>query len=130
MSEKTVPQTLKNWFVAHFIIDMLFAIPMMIAPTALLTLFGWETIDPFMTRLAAAALLGIGIESYLGRNAGAESYITMMTLKIIWSAGAIVAAGITLIQYPDSPRMLWAILAIFLGFNVVWVIWRNRLIKA
>ena len=122
-----VPQTLRRWFVIHFITDMAFAIPMMIAPVRMLTLFGWEAVDPFMTRLAAAALFGIGIESYLGRNAGAESYRTMLNLKIIWSLGAVVGAAWTLIQVPESPAMLWAVLVIFLGFNLVWVYWRMKL---
>ena len=127
MNEKPIPDALRNWFVAHFIIDMLFAIPMMAAPTALLTLFGWETVDPFATRLGAAALFGIGIESFLGRHAGVESFRNMLTLKIIWSAGAIAAAGITLIQQPNSPAMLWVILAVFLGFNLVWVFWTMQI---
>ena len=122
-----VPQALRRWFVIHFITDMAFAIPMMISPVRLLTLFGWEAVDPFMTRLAAAALFGIGIESYLGRNAGVESYRTMLTLKVIWSSGAVVGAIWTLIQVPESPPMLWVILAIFLGFNLVWVYWKVRL---
>jgi hypothetical protein len=123
-----VPQALRRWFVIHFVTDMVFAIPMMIAPVRLLTLFGWEAVDPFMTRLAAAALFGIGIESYLGRHAGAESYRTMLTLKVIWSLGAIVAAGVSLAQgLHGRPLMLWAVLVIFLGFNGVWVYWRVRL---
>ena len=106
---------------------MLFAIPMMAAPVWLLTMFGWGEIDPFMTRLGAAALFGIGIESLLGRNAGQESYRNLLTLKIIWSLGAVLAAAWTLVQVPGSPGMLWAILAIFLGFNVVWVYWYRKL---
>ncbi len=122
-----VPKALRRWFVIHFVTDMGFATPMMIAPVKLLTLFGWETIDPFMTRLAAAALFGIGIESYLGRNASAESYRNMLNLKIIWSLGAVAGAVWTLIQYPGSPPMLWGVLVIFGGFNLVWVYWRNKL---
>ena len=122
-----VPTALRRWFVIHFAVDMLFAIPMMAAPVWLLGLFGWTEIDPFMTRLGAAALFGIGIESLLGRNAGAESFRSLLTLKIIWSLGAVVGAAWTLWQYPESPTILWGILAVFLGFNLVWVYWYRQL---
>ena len=121
-----IPNSLRRWFVVHFAVDMLFAVPMMAAPVWLLGLFGWTEIDPFMTRLAAAALFGIGIESLLGRNAGAESYRSLLTLKIIWSFGAVVGAAWTLWQYPESPGMLWGVLVVFLGFNLVWVYWRKK----
>ena len=129
LKSTTVPESLRRWFVVHFAVDMLFALPMMIAPVWLLGLFGWKEIDPFMTRLAAAALLGIGVESLLGRKAGAESYSSLLTLKIIWSLGAVVGAVWTLAQYPESPGMLWAVLAVFLGFNLVWVYWYRQLGK-
>lgn len=122
-----IPSALRRWFVIHFAVDILFAIPMMVAPVWLLGLFGWTEIDPFMTRLGAAALFGIGIESLLGRNAGAESYRNLLALKIIWSFGAVVGAAWTLLQYPESPGMLWGVLVVFLGFNLVWVYWYRQL---
>ncbi len=122
-----IPTALRRWFVVHFTVDMLFAIPMMAAPVWLLGRFGWTEIDPFMTRLAAAALFGIGIESLLGRNAGTESFRSLLRLKIIWSLGAVTGAAWTLWQHPESPAMLWGVLTIFLGFNLVWVYWYRRI---
>ena len=48
MSNNTnyIPQALKNWFFAHFVIDVLFAIPLMAAPVFTLELFGWTPVDP------------------------------------------------------------------------------------
>ena len=50
MSEMThsqpIPQALKTWFVVHFVVDMLFAIPLMLAPNYTLALLGWNQIDP------------------------------------------------------------------------------------
>ena len=123
-----VPQNLKTWFVIHFIIDMLFAIPMMIAPIWLLGLFGWQSVDPIMTRMVAAALFGIGIESYLGRNAGCEAFRGMLNLKIIWSLGVIIGVLVSILQgAQDRPVIVWGILAIFAAFNILWVTWRLRL---
>ena len=68
-----VPKSLRTWFVIHFVLDFIFAIPLILAPRAFLGLLGWTSIDPIAARLVGAALIGIGGESYLGRNAGLES---------------------------------------------------------
>ena len=129
MTDKSnVPAALRKWFVVHFIVDILFAIPLMAAPGWMLGLLGWASVDPFTARLAAAALFGIGIESWLGRNAGAESFRNMLNLKIIWSLGAVVGAGWSLLEGAQGrPLFAWAVLVIFAGFNAVWVYWRVKL---
>lgn len=123
-----VPSALRTWFVIHFLLDVLFAIPLMLAPAWMLTLLGWQTVDPFTARLAAAALFGIGIESFLGRNAGAESFRTMLNLKIIWSLTAVGGILASILQGAQGgPFFAWIVLGIFVGFNLVWVYWRFRL---
>ena len=128
MNAVTVPKGLKTWFVVHFVVDLLFAIPLMIAPVAALTLLGWETIDPFTTRIVAAALFGIGIESWLGRNAGLEAFRGMLNLKVIWSSAVIIGLVWSLLDgYQGDLFFPLLILALFLVFNIVWVYWRRRL---
>jgi hypothetical protein len=132
MSEKNyphaVPQALKIWFVIHFVVDMLFAIPMMFAPIFTLELFGWGNVEPITTRLVAAALFGIGIESYLGRNASLENFQEMLNLKIIWSLGAIATFSIAILtDFQNWPPFGWALLGIFILFNSVWIYWRWKL---
>lgn len=128
--KNVVPQALKTWFVIHFLTDMLFAIPLMVAPIWTLGLFGWTSIDPFTARLVSAALFGIGIESFLARDAGLETYRSMLTLKIIWSLAAVAGISISLIQGAQGrPWFAWVILAIFVGFNFLWIYWRIRLKK-
>jgi len=128
MNNQSVPQSLRNWFVIHFILDIVVAIPLMLAPEFSLKFLGWETVDPFSTRVAAAALFGIGTESYLGRNSGSEAYKGMLNLKIIWSASAVIGIGLSLLQGAQSnPPVAWGLLAIFVAFNFLWIYWRKRL---
>ena len=123
-----IPNALETWFVIHFWVDMLIAIPMMLFPMALLMLFGWQIVDPIMTRLVAAALFGIGIQSYLGRKAGIEAYRGMLNLKIIWSFAALVGIGCSMLAGAQgSPIIGWAFWMVFLLFNVLWIYWRLRL---
>ncbi|MFW5790389.1 MAG: hypothetical protein ACOCWE_03955 [Bacillota bacterium] len=121
-----VSNWLSRFFVLHFIIDMIFAIPLFFFPESFLSFFGWQAVDPVMTRLVAAALFGIGIESLLGRNGSRESFKAMLNLKIIWSLGAI---GGLLLSMEQSPAdfIIWVVLFTFIAFNILWVYWRIRL---
>jgi len=116
-----VPDRLRWWFVVHFILDLAAAIPLFIAPQ-ILGWLGWPAVDPISTRLVAAALFGIGIESLLGRNAGVEAFRGMLNLKIIWSGTAVV--GTLWSQLEGGPPAGWGVVAIFVGFNAVWVRYR------
>jgi hypothetical protein len=122
-----VPRPLKIWFLIHFAVDMLFAIPLMIAPRMFLSAFAWKVVDPITTRLVAAALFGIGIESLLSVRAPLPTFVGMLNLKIIWSSAAIIGIAVSL-AFTDTaaPRLVWAVLGIFLVFDIVWIYWRVR----
>ena len=118
-----VPQSLRFWFVIHFVVDFIFAIPLMVAPVWLLTLFGFETADPFTAPLVGAALLGIGGESLLGWNGTVEAFRAMLNLKIIWSLAAIAAIILTLVL-TGGPLMAYLILLVFAAFSGLWMYYR------
>jgi hypothetical protein len=118
-----VPQSLRFWFVIHFVVDFIFAVPLLIAPVWLLTLFGFEAPDPFTARLVGAALLGIGGESLLGWNATIEAFRAMLNLKIIWSLSAIAGIILTLI-FTGGPLIAYLILLIFAAFSGLWLYYR------
>jgi fucose 4-O-acetylase-like acetyltransferase len=128
MNKSPVPNALKNWFIVHFIIDIVFAVPLFFIPAAFLSFFGWQTIDPFATRIVAAALFGIGIESFLGRNAAIQTYKNMLNLKIIWSGVTIAGIGLTILQSPNPASFgQWFLLAVFIGFHCLWIYWRKKI---
>lgn len=123
-----VPSALRAWFVVHFVADVLFALPLFLAPTVALTWAGWQHIDPISARLVAAALFGIGIESLIGRNANRESFRTMLNLKVIWSATATVGIAWSMVDGAHGrPLMGWLVLGVFAAFHVLWLYWRLRL---
>jgi hypothetical protein len=123
-----VPDSLRRWFVVHFVADVAATIPLFVAPAAVLGAFGWTAVDPISTRLVAAALFGIGIESYLGRNAGVEAFRAMLNLKIIWSATATL--GVLWSQLEGGPPAGWGVFGIFLAFHGVWLRYRLLLRRA
>ncbi len=120
-----VPLTLRRWFVAHFVVDLAFAVPLLAAPEAFLTALGWTQVDPVAARLVGAALLGIGTQSFLGRNEGVAVYNAMLNLKILWSSSAIF--GLMACIFQGAPAAAWAILSAFIAFSGVWMHYRIRL---
>ncbi len=128
INEKKVPVSLRNWFLVHFVIDFVFAVPLFLFPVEFLTLLGWEVVDPFAARLVAAALFGIGIESYLCRNSGIGTFSNMLSLKIIWSITAVTGIVASLLQDPrKEPLMGWLLGLTFLLFNFLWIYWKLRI---
>lgn len=120
-----IPASLRTWFLIHFAVDWLFALPMMFAPVATLELLGWDSVDPASTRLVAAALLAIGGESLRMRKAGLEVYRVMLDLKLIWSAGAMLGLGWSGLTH--GPVIIWGFFAIFAAFFVLWLFYRRQL---
>jgi len=120
-----IPASLRRWFVAHFIVDWLFALPLLVAPASTLRLLGWTVVDPVTTRLVAAALLAIGAQSYLGRNEDLATFRAMLNLKLIWSSSAIF--GLVVGAGSGAPAATWGILAIFIVFFGVWTHYRIRI---
>ncbi len=119
------PQSLRNWFTLHFVADLAFAIPLFVAPRVLLGVLGWPCVDPLTTRLVAAALFGIGIQSLIGRNGGLEEFRAMLNLKVIWSGFA--TTGLLWSVLDGGPPAGWLFVAIFAGFNAVWTFYRWKL---
>jgi hypothetical protein len=120
-----VPPALKRWFLVHFAADWLFALPLFFAPRAFLGALGWREVDAVSARIVAAALVGIGTQSLLGRDDSVGSYRTMLNLKILWSATA--AAGILWSCLEGASPLAWGFFGIFLAFNGLWSYWRWRL---
>jgi hypothetical protein len=90
-----------------------------LAPREVLGALGWGEVDPIATRLVAAALFGIGIESYLGRNADAPGFRGMLRMKVIWSGSAVL--GVLWSQLQGGPAAGWGVLAIFVSFHALWL---------
>ena len=127
-TDRAVPAALKWWFLLHFVVDVIMALPLFVAPREVLGLLGWQAVDPFSARLVAAALFGIGVESWLGRNAGRETFKGMLQLKIVWSGFATVGLVWSAIEGGlRYPWIGWMLVGVFAVFHALWWYWRLRL---
>lgn len=120
-----VPDSLRKMFVLHFAADMLFALPLFFAPEAFLGALGWTCVDPIATRICAGALFGIGIQSFLARNATADAFREMLGLKVIWSSTCTVGIVWSVLQ--GGPPMGWAFAGVFAVFCGIWSAYRIKL---
>jgi hypothetical protein len=120
-----IPKSLKAWFIAHFLIDWIVGIPLLIDPVWATSLFNITITNSLMARLVAAAFIVIGGISFAERKAHKESFKTLLNFKIAWSLFAIVALVIELIS--GGPKLLFWPLGIFVVFHLVWVRYRLKL---
>ena len=109
----------------HFAVDMVFAIPLLLIPEIVLPWFGWTVVDPLSSRLVGAALLAVGGESLLSRNASREVYQALLNLKIIWASSALIGIGLALLQ--GAPGQAWFFLVIFAAFLGLWIYYKIQL---
>jgi hypothetical protein len=111
--------------VVHFVADLIFALPLLLAPVTFLGGLGWPAVDPISARLVGAALMGIGVQSLLGRQESAEVFRAMLNLKIIWSGTASLGILVSMLQ--GGPLLGWGFLGIFVAFNGLWIHYRRIL---
>ena len=120
-----VPSALRGWFIVHGVVDWIFAVPLFLLPETFLRALGWTVVDPMAARGVAAALVGIGTQSLLSRNATALVCRELLSLKILWSSAATLGFAWTTLS--TGPRAGWMFVAIFALFNALWTYWRRRL---
>lgn len=118
MSDNTIPPGLRHWFIVHFIVDILFAVPLLLFPAWLLTVLEFETTNLLLARLIGAALIGIGGASLIMHKKDRSAYLPMLQLKLLWSGAAIVAIILSLNEVETIT--LWFLLAIFSLFFLIW----------
>ncbi len=120
-----IPRSLQWWFKVHFLVDILFALPLIIAPGWILGWFGFTEIGftksaSLLARLVGAALMGIGGASLFTKTK--EQFEIMLTLKIIWSFTAIIGLVWSLAE--GAPASVWMIVVVFTLFSGLWMWYR------
>ncbi len=125
--KNNIPQSLRNWFLIHFIVDIILGIPLIFFPEIILQLFGLPgtQAESILARLVGAALLGIGGVSFFSYKKSKESFDTLLTMKIIWSTSAIL--GLLISISVGAPSSLWILVAIFVVFSLAWIYYKRKI---
>lgn len=123
---KSLPRHLRTWFIIHFWVDMLFAIPLFFFPIWSAQQFGFEITQPIFVRLTAAALFAIGGTSLFVRDESKDVYKALLMLKIIWSSVAIVGLVMATFTQPFSFPLIGTLL-LFIIFSFVWRFYARKI---
>jgi len=112
---------LRYTFLLHAVVALIFGLLMLFIPGRLLGFFDWAPIDPLISRLLGAALIGWGWSSIRGYMAKSWSQIS-----IIVEAEAIfcVLGAIGLFRHLILGGYLWIvwlIFGLFLLFAILWI---------
>jgi hypothetical protein len=125
-----ISRALRMWFILHFAVDSIIALPLFLFPENILKICGWISVDPVTSRLVASALFAIGSVSFLVRNADIHIYRIILNLKIIWSLFAIAGLLLSLMKSDqERPIALWILLIGFILFHLIWIYWRISIEK-
>jgi hypothetical protein len=114
-------KSLKVWFQIHFVIDMLFAIPLIVFPATFLGWFGFSG-EVMFARIVGAALIGIGGASHFTQRE--DAFSILLTLKLLWSGFAIIAIIWSILE--GVSKWAWLFLAVFVLFFFVWLYYKLK----
>lgn len=122
-----VPERLKFFFRLHCVVDVCFALPLMLRPDVLLHLFGFQIVDVYSARLLAAALFAIGLSSW-GVERHVDVWRAMLTLKCLFSGFALLGLALSILESPVAiPWGAWLVSAMFVAFHFLWQYYRITL---
>ena len=112
-----IPKSLRQWFILHFIVDLIFAAALIFYPQQLLNLIGLQG-EVISLRIIGAGLIGIGGASLLMHKGGKKEYSIMLNFKLLWSISAVL---VLLFSKP----LLWPIIILFLIFMSAWLYYKK-----
>ena len=124
MFGKKVSKYLRIWFLVHFVVDIIFAIPLIFFPVWFLNLLMLPVDETVTARLVGAALIGIGGASFFAHKKSWETYDILLTLKILWSVSAIFALLISF--FVTMNPAIWLLIIIFGGFLGIWIYFKFK----
>jgi hypothetical protein len=112
---------LKTTFLAHAIVSLAFGLVLYLIPDTWVTLVNWTPYDPAITRIYAAALLGLCASSWLGYRAARwdEVRIVVQMEIVVTVLGGL--AGLYSGLFAGAPLFIWVSVVIYLSFAAAWI---------
>ena len=115
-------KALRVTFLVHGIVFALVGVQLLLVPGIALTILKWAPIDPIITRLLGAALLGMAWSSFRGWRATERSQVALVleTAAVFASLGCVGLLRHLLVS--RWPIMLWIVFAVLFAFAVAWIV--------
>jgi hypothetical protein len=115
---------LKLTFLLHAIVGVLFGLPLLLAPGQFLGAFGWAPVDPLISRMFGAALIGLAWGSVRAwGQASHEKVLVLIEVEAVFSLLAL-AGLLRHLVFARWPMMVWVVAGLFAIFAGLWVVGR------
>jgi len=114
---------LKVLFLIYAVIAFIFGAPLLLAPGKFLGVFGWAPVDPLLSRLLGAALLGMAWSSLRSFRLSERSQARLVieTNLIFCALGSLgFLRHLTAADY--YPFMVWFVFGLLVVFTLAWLI--------
>ena len=115
-------KALKYTFLVHAVVAILVGVPLLVAPGRFLGFFGWKPIDPLLSRVLGAALLGLAWSSLRGFRATERAQVVSL---IEMEAIFCILACVGLLRHllvAGYPLMVWTVFAVLAIFAIAWIV--------
>lgn len=113
-------RTLKNTFLAHSLVCLVFGLVHFLSPALWARIAGYTAFDPYVTRVLGAALLSLALASWLGYCAHTWDEVHIMVrFELVFTVlGAVAMLYSFLVE--AAPLFIWVPLAVFVIFAGLW----------
>ena len=148
--DKLIPSSLRTTFLIHAIIAVIFGLGFFLIPGRSLAFVGWVPemvqlpeselsipggtfVDPVLTRLLGAVLLGLAFQGFRMLSPGRTwlEALPVVEFEAVYCAIAVLAIIFSSFRMERSiPLFGWLILLIYAAFTIVWALFWERGRKA
>jgi hypothetical protein len=117
---------LKRVFLVHTLVSFIFGVVLFVITGTWARVADWGPFDPAMTRVYGAALMAIGLSSWLGYHASRWEEVRIIVLMEI-AFTVLSAVGILYeLLFADAGSSAWISFLFYVGFGLVWIFYYRR----
>jgi hypothetical protein len=114
-------QSLRITLFLHALVAFVFGLGLLAAPGQFLDIFGWQPVDPLISRILGAAMLALGWGSIRGYRAASWEEVEIL-VEVETAFTVLAAVGLLRHLLVGSwPWYVWMVFAIFTVFALAWV---------
>lgn len=114
-------KALRYTFVVHSIVAVVVGAPLLLAPGRFLGWIGWTPVDPLISRLLGAAILGLGWSSFRGAQAAPGQQRNLVETELAFAILGCIGLLRHLLKWA-YPWYVWLTLAVLAAFAVAWAV--------
>ena len=116
---------LKNTFLAHAVVSLVFGLGMYFAPGLMVSVTGWTPYDPGMTQAFGGMMLALALSSWLGYQARSFNQVRILVQMELALTLLLAISSVFQVALAGGPAFNWVSAAIYLVFAFLWFTYRK-----